>query len=175
VSARGIYAYVGGNPLSRVDEFGLKDETPAPGYPVPTVPFGPGTPENKAIGGALDQMAHNFADNTRALGDRISDALYDLAHKDQAVAKERTKECEEECNKLNDDVQKAKKKVGQLGACWPGMTKAELLTIRQAWLELATARSKRDQKCWDGGDDGHQQAQADAWAHVGICTMLLSK
>ena len=42
-----------------------------------------------------------------------------------------------------------------------------------AGIELAVARAKRDQKCWAGGDSGHQQAQADAWSNLGRCQRLL--
>lgn len=80
-----------------------------------------------------------------------------------------------DCDKLNDDVQKAKDKVGSMqpAACFAGMSRWQLEQRRSAWLDLATARAKRDQKCWAGGDDGHQQAQGDAWSHVGRCAGLL--
>ncbi|NJS36728.1 MAG: hypothetical protein HC765_10455 [Brachymonas sp.] len=77
------------------------------------------------------------------------------------------------CKQLNDEVQAAKNKVGQLGACTAGMTRWALQERHSAWLNLATARAKRDQKCWSGGDAGHQQAQADAWSHVGRCSGLM--
>ena len=79
----------------------------------------------------------------------------------------------DECKNLNDKVQSAKKKVGKLGACRAGMSRYELMTRKQAWLDLATARAQRDQKCWNGGDLGHQQAQASAWGHVGRCASLM--
>jgi hypothetical protein len=28
-------------------------------------------------------------------------------------------------------------------------------------------------KCWDGGNIGHQEQMADAWAKVGTCTGLM--
>jgi type VI secretion system secreted protein VgrG len=70
-----------------------------------------------------------------------------------------------ECEQLNDDVQRAKQKVGSFSpaACQAGMTLNQLLDRATAWLQLAVARAIRDQKCWAGGDPGHQQAQADAW------------
>ncbi|MDR2880419.1 MAG: hypothetical protein LBV29_00755 [Azoarcus sp.] len=84
--------------------------------------------------------------------------------------------CEsDDCDQRNRDVQRAKDRVGSFrpAACMPGMSKWGLQQRSQAWLDLAVARAKRDQKCWAGGDDGHQQAQADAWAHVGRCDALL--
>jgi Novel toxin 16 len=82
---------------------------------------------------------------------------------------------EDPCKELNSDVQRAKDKVGGFGnsACRPGMSRWDLEQRRSAWLDEATARAKRDQKCWAGGDAGHQQAQASAWAHVGNCARLL--
>jgi RHS repeat-associated protein len=79
------------------------------------------------------------------------------------------------CQQLNDDVQRAKNRVGQFSpaACLPGMSRWELQQRLNAWLDLATYRAKRDQTCWAGGDAGHQQAQADAWRHVGQCSRLL--
>ncbi|HFB65733.1 MAG TPA: hypothetical protein ENJ60_09360 [Aeromonadales bacterium] len=82
---------------------------------------------------------------------------------------------DDECKKLNEDVNRAKKKVGKLGACKKGMSKFELMIRKRAWLKLASARSHRDQKCWSGGDIGHQQAQAAAWQNLGKCAGLLLK
>ncbi|MGC1509953.1 hypothetical protein [Ketobacter nezhaii] len=99
-------------------------------------------------------------------------AVYATAH-DLSNILERSESSEEDCDKLNEEVQDAKNEVGKLGKCVAGMSKWELETRRQAWLRQAQARSHRDSKCWGGGDEGHQQAQADAWRHVGICTALL--
>jgi hypothetical protein len=84
------------------------------------------------------------------------------------------KKCKE-CDDLNDAVKRAKQRLGGLGACRAGMTRWELLQRRAAWLDLAIARARRDVKCWDGGDAGHQQAQADAWSQVGNCSRLLGE
>ena len=84
-----------------------------------------------------------------------------------------SEQCNDECDNLNNEVQSAKNEVGKLGKCLAGMSKWELEVRRQAWLRLAQARSHRDSKCWAGGDDGHQEAQASAWQHVGTCTALL--
>jgi len=81
----------------------------------------------------------------------------------------------DQCDRLNDDVQRAKNKLGGIksSACTPGMSRYQLKIRHAAWLALAIARARRDQKCWGGGDPGHQQAQADAWMHVGNCANLL--
>ena len=82
-----------------------------------------------------------------------------------------------ECDRLNRAVQDAKNRVGDFkpAKCLSGMTKWELTQRRNAWLHLATTRAIRDQKCWGGGDEGHQGAQADAWMHVGNCNNLLAE
>ncbi len=79
----------------------------------------------------------------------------------------------DDCDKLNQAVQEAKRKVGKLGACTPGMKGYQLRVRRRAWLQLAIARARRDSKCWNGGDDGHQQAHAAAWQHVYNCDALI--
>jgi Novel toxin 16 len=81
----------------------------------------------------------------------------------------------DECKKLRADVQRAKKKVRSFSpaACLPRMSPWELTQRRDAWLEEATARAIRDQKCYDGGDETHQGQQATAWQHVGQCNRLL--
>ena len=81
--------------------------------------------------------------------------------------------CPQECDKRNDDVNERKKDTGNLGKCLPGMSPAALLQRQSAWLNLAIARARRDMYCWNGGDPGHQQAQADAWKNVGTCSQLL--
>ena len=81
--------------------------------------------------------------------------------------------CRRECDELNTAVQEAKGRAGSLGGCRAGMSRWELQQRYAAWLALATARARRDVKCWGGGDRGHQQAQADAWSNVGNCARLL--
>ena len=53
------YAYAGGSPFLDIDSFGLKET--APGYTFPTLPFGPGTPENATVANLLTDMANNIA------------------------------------------------------------------------------------------------------------------
>jgi uncharacterized protein RhaS with RHS repeats len=77
------------------------------------------------------------------------------------------------CKQLNADVQKAKAKVGTVGACRPGMSRYQLLQRYDAWLALGIARAKRDVTCWNGGDETHQGEQANAWTQVGVCGGLL--
>jgi RHS repeat-associated protein len=77
------------------------------------------------------------------------------------------------CKQLNADVQKAKAKVGTVGACRPVMSRYQLLQRYDAWLALGIARAKRDVTCWNGGDETHQGEQANAWTQVGVCGGLL--
>lgn len=78
-----------------------------------------------------------------------------------------------DCNQLNALVQEAKDAVGKLGKCVPGMSWWQLRQRHSAWLRLAKARARRDERCWGGGDEGHQNAQADAWQHAGKCQALM--
>ncbi|RRA00732.1 hypothetical protein DF055_22415 [Burkholderia cepacia] len=52
--------------------------------------------------------------------------------------------------------------VGLLGRCIPAMRGYDLTVRYNAWLGLAKARSQREQRCWNGGDPGRQQAMANA-------------
>jgi type VI secretion system secreted protein VgrG len=80
----------------------------------------------------------------------------------------------EECTNLNDKVQAAKDAVGDFhpARCKAGMSLWQLLQRKNAWLEEASARAKRDQKCWNGGDDDHQRAQAAAWNNAQNCGLM---
>lgn len=125
--------------------------------------------EGAAVGGFIGGvLGGRFGGGTGArigsgVGARIGSALQDICIPGDP------------CKELNDNVQRAKEKVGSLkpAACSQGMSRWELQQRYDAWLDEATARSKRDQVCWSGGDAGHQQAQASAWSHVGKCGRLL--
>ncbi|HEX4128607.1 MAG TPA: PAAR-like domain-containing protein [Pirellulales bacterium] len=78
-----------------------------------------------------------------------------------------------EYSQLNQDVQDSKAEVAAAGgACRDGDDQATLEAKGSAWLKQAVARARRDMKCFRGGDDGHQQAQASAWEHVGRCQRM---
>ena len=66
-------------------------------------------------------------------------------------------------------------RVGMLGACRAGMSQYDLRLRAGAWLDLSVARARRDQKCFAGGDLGHQNAQADAWQNASKCQGMLSQ
>lgn len=91
-----------------------------------------------------------------------------------ALGQEMCADSGDECSRLNTEVQNAKEAVSKLGSCRIGMAKYQLMLRHGAWLRLAAARAKRDVKCWNNGDAGHQQAQADAWFNVGKCSVLIS-
>lgn len=77
------------------------------------------------------------------------------------------------CDDLNNKVQDAKTLTGQLGKCMPGMSRIDLRTRYDAWVNEGQARAKRDEVCWNGGDMGHQIAQAQVWQTVGNCSRLM--
>jgi uncharacterized protein RhaS with RHS repeats len=137
------YGYVHQNPLKYIDPEGLAAQVCL----IPGVNAVCATAASKALNAVV----------------AVGIAAYELCKDDDGG----------ECDKLNQQVQDAKNEVGRLGACRAGMSQYELRVREQAWLNLATARAKRDQKCWNGGDAGHQQAQADAWRHVGQCQALM--
>ena len=94
-----------------------------------------------------------------------------------SISQSNTQNCpnDDECKRLNQNVQNAKTRVGALGSCRVGMTDAQLTERYYAWLDLATARAIRDENCFTGGDYGHQEAQAQAWGNVGSCAQLLGR
>ncbi|HFC8513199.1 TPA: RHS repeat domain-containing protein [Neisseria subflava] len=76
--------------------------------------------------------------------------------------------------RLSENVNKAKDVVQKLGGCKPGMDPKNLSKRSKAWLNLALARSIREQTCWSGGDAGHQEAMAAAWKNHYKCKSYLT-
>jgi RHS repeat-associated protein len=162
------FAYVEGDPLHRVDLTGLGPTGEAVGGWI-------GMWGGRAVGGALGTasplpggaIVGSIGGSVvgRRLGSAIGSALEDFCSPGNP----------DPCEKLNADVQKAKDRRASLvpGGCETGMSRWQLQQRHDAWLDEATARAKRDQKCWAGGDAGHQLAQAAAWSHVGQCSRLL--
>ena len=143
------YGYVGGNPVNAIDPDGQSA----------VVVVIPGSRR-----GAMP--IHQYSDkNTSRDTDRFDS--------DRFGEGEACDDDDDECERLNRNVQKAKKEVGRVGACRAGMSQFDLWVRRNAWLDLAQARAISDEKCWGGGNDGHQQAQASAWQHVGKCKSLM--
>ena len=148
------YAYVLGNPTGLTDPDGTGTGGEIIGGIIgglATIETGPGAIEGAILGAEA--------------GSALQDAL------DAANQADQQRQCE--CDELNQGVQNAKAAVGALGKCQVGMSPWQIRQRYNAWLGLAVARAKRDQKCWNGGDVGHQQAQADAWTNVGNCGSMM--
>ena len=79
------------------------------------------------------------------------------------------------CKDLGDGVKAAKNLASSLGACQQGMSPSQLQSRYDAWVELGQARAQYDKVCWNGGDEGHQQQEAQAWQTVANCSQLLAQ
>jgi hypothetical protein len=78
-----------------------------------------------------------------------------------------------EHDKLNKEVQDSKAEVAAAGGrCEVGDSPNVLARKGKAWRRQAQARAARDGRCYRGGDAGHQEAQAQAWHHVGRCERI---
>lgn len=165
------FAYAFSTPLLSADPHGLR------GWILRPVPIGP--PPSPISGTNLDPSVtpQSGPDASSILAGmwQTSEALRGAlpwnaaASTVQAVCNNGN---DEECKRLNDNVQNAKAATGALGKCKAGMSFGELAVRHKVWLEEATARSIRDTKCWGGGDEGHQIAHANAWKNVGTCASL---
>jgi len=78
-----------------------------------------------------------------------------------------------DCSRFRQAVRDAKAVVRTLSQCRLGMNNYELLLRKDAWLNLATARSTYHQRCWAGGNETHQNEEAIASQKVGACDALL--
>ncbi|WP_232362563.1 hypothetical protein [Desulfogranum mediterraneum] len=139
-----MYAYVAGNPINWTDPTGESIAIPHPIITIPVVIYY----GYQAIKGTID-----------------------------AISNAPSGECKDPCDELNEKVKAAKRAVQSFGrgraACKAGMSYYQLSVRKDTWLNLAAARAQRDERCWNGGDEGHQQAQADAWSHVSKCQALM--
>jgi RHS repeat-associated protein len=79
------------------------------------------------------------------------------------------------CKELGEGVQAAKKLASDLGACEQDMSPAQLQSRYDAWVSLGQSRAQYDKVCWNGGDEGHQQQEAQMWQTVANCSQLLAQ
>ena len=162
------YAYVGSAPLGATDPLGLQSlalcANPANAAACAAAGMGPGSAATGTAATAATGAATGGALSTGtqvAIGAGIATAVGVDAL---------TKTCpQDDCDQRNKQVQDAKNKVGQLGACRAGMSQHDLRIRADAWLDLAIKRARRDEKRWAGGDAGHQEAQAAAWQNAAKC------
>lgn len=76
---------------------------------------------------------------------------------------------ESEQRNLQDVVDKTKKGVQKRGGCTDVDCCYILKIKKQAWLELASARSHINNKCFRGGNKTHQEQVKDAWNNLTRC------
>jgi hypothetical protein len=80
----------------------------------------------------------------------------------------------EEHAALSKEVDDAKAEVAAAGGKCKDTDSPETLRKKsKAWLKQAVARSRRETRCYRGGNEGHQEAMASAWDHVGRCQKML--
>jgi RHS repeat-associated protein len=77
-----------------------------------------------------------------------------------------------QCDELGAAVQAAKVTANSLGKCTAGMSPWQLQVRYDAWVALGGARAAFNMSCWHGGDEGHQEADANAWLAAGNCALL---
>lgn len=77
-----------------------------------------------------------------------------------------------ECIALHDEIERICKKPPPR-RCEPGDCD-ELRKERKHWLDCYIARVISNERCWNGGDQGHQIAAADAIMHVGKCDAIIA-
>jgi RHS repeat-associated protein len=162
------YATVNNNPLSYTDPLGLQSTAQC---------LNPVNAPACAAAGMLPEAGAGAVSNGAAAGGAVGDAFGGTVLGGAiALPKDAANTCpDDDCDKRNKAVKDAKDKVGALGKCVAGMSRYQLQIRADAWLDLAISRARRDQKCWQGGDDGHQQAQSDAWQNAARCQELLSR
>lgn len=177
------YAYAFSNPSAWIDPSGRQAAVP--------IPTGSGAAGAASAAGAYNPGLINLDD----IGPKISGedvttfiqavntiSLPNLINPNSGIntlAKELVRQAcndddDDECERLNQEVQRAKVTTGNLGKCRAGMSWGQLAVRKKAWVDEGAARSRRDTKCWNGGDPGHQQAQAQAWQNAGVCGSLMS-
>lgn len=174
-----VYAYVNGKPTQRIDPLGLNGT-----LGVTWGGIGQAAAAEEVLGGGPEDPIADIVAGVTIIGGAAiigGGALYNAitgsSSQSQAKAKPATDAApcpNDPCKQLNDEVNRAKDVVGKLGGCTPAMRGYDLTVRYNAWLGLAKARSQREQRCWNGGDQGHQQAMADAWAMVGKCKQLMT-
>ena len=77
-----------------------------------------------------------------------------------------------QCDELKATVDAAKTVANSLGKCTNGMSPWQLQVRYDAWVGLGAARAQYNMVCWHGGDEGHQEADANAWSAAGKCALL---
>jgi YD repeat-containing protein len=61
-----------------------------------------------------------------------------------------------------------------IGGCSADMSPSQLASTYAAWVACGAARAQYHKVCWNGGNEGHQKAEAQVWEVVRKCTKLLA-
>jgi YD repeat-containing protein len=75
----------------------------------------------------------------------------------------------DDCQKLYDAYRASSKKAKNLGGCNGTMSQADKNLRRPLWEEAAKTRESHHNKCFDGGDSGHQTQVDQLWKAAANC------
>jgi RHS repeat-associated protein len=90
----------------------------------------------------------------------------------QPIAGTRISPWTPQCDQLKAAVNAARSVANGLGKCSAGMSPWQLQVRYDAWIAFGATRAQYNMVCWNGGDQGHQEADANAWLAAGKCAML---
>ncbi len=173
-----VYGYPR-NPVHAVDPMGLN-----PGVlTVPSIGAGVGTACSTGVGCAAVAVGASAVggyyigtkiNEATGASDYLADLMWTLSGNANAGSKTTTSvttitmstpgtpNCTpQQYEVLNKAVEEAKSVSESLGKCTSGMSNGELRKRHNAFLKEYQARSHRENKCWSGGDRGHQVQMAD--------------
>jgi len=175
------YSYVDGNPITSIDPEGERLRRRQPQWWEYRPNYGGGppvdSPENKALSDAIGNLVDlmnpwHGEQSSPSISDEPESCATPLPPP-VVVPGTRLDPWPPDCDERQRAVDEAKDYTGHLGGCKQGMELYDLVRRKGAWLDEAQSRARRDEKCWAGGNVGHQEAQAKAWEMVGKCEKMI--